>query len=42
MTRRSLLTATTLLASLFAAPGLARAAEEPAKRPPELEGNHAG
>lgn len=32
MTRRSLLTAATLLASLLVAPGLARAAEEPAKK----------
>ena len=32
MTRRSLLTAATLLASLLVAPGLARAAEEPVKK----------
>ena len=32
MTRRSLLTAATLLASLLVVPGLARAAEEPAKK----------
>lgn len=33
MTRRSLLTAATLLASLLVVPGLAQAAEEPAKKP---------
>jgi hypothetical protein len=32
MTRRSLLTATTLLASLLVVPGLVRAAGEPAKK----------